>query len=410
MSDSATEHSRPASDTADTDGTCRDWSPFRAFVVVVAVEVLLSRVANTTWEWDAVTRAQQAHEIVQNGPAWHLFHPGANGVWLPLWQYLLAGLQWATRLNPLFLGELVSALAAGATALYVAALAQPARAPEMKPSTLLLLSSGCYVAYASQAMTESFAVALFVAGAYHALRHAGGGGWAHALAASLTLLLHGMTRYEGWMFAVLAGGWLATRPWTAPGHRPSLAHAGASALLVSGPTLLFAAWWCFYNRSVTGHFDGFSRWIFTNNDHDSFWFYRSIPLTGLVLIRNLLFACGLLWLFLPGDPCAAPDGWRWRWRTDERRQLFTLLAAGLALFFVRSAFTGYNSGWVRHFLYLHPLSVAAVVQSEPSRLRRGAIIGSVALGVVSFAENLIRHVGYMNLGAWPGNGPLDLPY
>jgi hypothetical protein len=98
-----------------TQALQRSGTQVAAFSLTTSLAILIGVYFNVAWEFDAATRAQQALYIAQRGAYWYLFQGFGQGyyVWLPLWQFLLAGTYLLTRINTTLIGIAVSATSLG---------------------------------------------------------------------------------------------------------------------------------------------------------------------------------------------------------------------------------------------------------------------------------------------------------
>ncbi len=365
------------------------------------MELVLSRFMNTTWEWDAAVRGQQALELATKGWNWYFFEGNGHYVWLPLWQFLLAALFSISKLNPLFWGETISALSSGVITVYVISFVTKisGKKENIWLAGPLLLTSGYYVAYGSQAMTDLFSAALLIVSLFHTMEYVRDRRLRDLTISSLALLLNSMTRYEGWFFALILGAYLM---WKNDRRQKSEILRGFTrfAMLLL-PTAIWVLVWLLYNQTMSGTLFGFENWIFENNGHETWSYFLSWPPTFLLLLRDLFLGTGSFWLFLIRPIFAKSNA---RNRPDELR-FFAILALLYSVYFVYSAFTGYNSGWVRHFLYVYPLSVVAISQRKLGGREWLAVMISIGLGLFSFGENVSLHDAYVQRGLWPGSNP-----
>ncbi|MFX0065240.1 MAG: hypothetical protein ACFFC7_23965, partial [Candidatus Hermodarchaeota archaeon] len=143
------------------------------FLAIFILELLLGTFYDTTTHWDAWTRAQNAM-IYVNAPfiKWIPFIPYAvvGLVWLPGHFYVLASLHLLTGIPTLYLGEIISAIAAAGMICYLfLILRQYINLPQRRAIivSLLPLTSGLWVSYGSQCMTDLFSLFLTVATLFH---------------------------------------------------------------------------------------------------------------------------------------------------------------------------------------------------------------------------------------------------
>mgnify|MGYP001044997285 CR=1 FL=1 len=380
--------------------------PLLVFGLFAIFETILGQALNTTWEWDAVTRSMQGYEIAAKGIGWYFSEGNGHYVWLPFWQLLMGFAYSFFHINTILIGEVASALCAGGTAVYVFVFLRKFGLDETQSilGSMMLLTFGHYVAYSSQAMTESLSVLLFFACLYHLYLYFDTGSLGNLGIASLASLVNVATRYEAWFFLALIIGFMffSLRFSQNPRFRfVNVVHVVLFAL----PSITFIGLWLEYNLMMAGTIFGFRDWILAHNAHESLMFYKDWGYTLIVVLGNLFFALGTFWMSIIEQLKQLES--RKRRIQDNMLVLFGLLFLGYIIYFAYSVFTGFNIGWPRHYLYFVPLSIIAFMLNkfEKKPASYVLLIFNIVLGIVAFAYNVQAHNLYAQSGQWPGDRP-----
>ncbi len=352
-----------------------------AMVFGVAAAILgVNALFHTTWEWDAVVRGFQGEEIVQFGTGWYFASP--HYVWLPLWQFLLAGLWFLTgeAWPAVKLGTVVSALSAGLLVFLVSRFAA-SRGWNGRVAVVGLLTSGTFIAYAGQNMTDVLSATLFFASVVCLLDYLETPSALSVVALAAATSLNMLLRYEAWVFAALMVLFLAGYALSRRSYR-----LATGSVAVAAPAIAVAGAWLFYNRMVSSSIVGFSGWIFTNNAHQALPWFLSAGGTAAQLLVVLVLGTGILWLCLFYACAALKEDWQ---------RLFAILASVYLLSFAYSLYTGYGSGWPRQMLYLLPLSALSLASPRFSgRTRYAVLLVSAMVGVIAFASDAMLAAQY----------------
>jgi hypothetical protein len=354
------------------------------FILTTSLATLIGVYFNVGWELDAATRAQQALYIAQRGAYWYLFQGFGQGyyVWLPLWQLLLAGIYLLTRISTPLIGIAVSATSLGLiSATTVSALKRTGFDGRRQAlGVALLLTSGYLVAYASQGMTDVFSTMLLFGTVYCLFVYLETRSSRYVAAASLLTLLNVMTRYEAWLFLLIA---LSSSLYLFLAKKMSRMTM-INIIVYAIPSVLFIFIWLYYNDLVSGSFFGFASWIAQNVSTAPPAFDHNPVLTLQNFAEALLLSNGLFWLALLDV--------RRRGTTAPMLKFATIVFAVYSAYFLYSTYIGFSSGWVRLFLYFVPFSVLSFMSKN---YKAGAfyliIGGSVILGVVGLAQNVMLH-------------------
>ncbi len=336
-----------------------------------AILLTLGSVFRTTFEWDAVIRAEQAEEIVTLGLRWYVYSP--HNVWLPAWQFLLTGVWLATGRNwpAVKVGEAISAVSAVLLAGYVWRFAR-VRGWNPYVAVAGLLASGTFVAYASQGMTDVLSTLLFFAATVYLLDYLEGTKPWSLLALTLVTSLNMLIRYEAWLFAAVMVLFLLGLSAARRSRRFFLGALGFGAV-----ASFIVAGWLYYNYATTGSMLAFAQWVSGDNLHLTFSWFHSLTGTATQLLVVLTAATGVLWVLLLGSFLP----WRESWQ-----RLFGLLSVSYLIFYAYSLYAGYNSGWAREMLYLLPLSAVALSSLKlPNRLVICILLACAVVGVYSFS-------------------------
>jgi len=379
--------------------------PLLVFGLFAIFETILGQALNTTWEWDAVTRSMQGYEIATKGVGWYFFEGNGHYVWLPSWQLLIAFVYGFFPVNTILIGEVISALCAGGTAVYVFVFLRKFGLNETRSilGSIMLLTFGHYVAYSSQAMTESLSVLLYFACLYHLYLYFYSGSLKSLGIASLASLINVATRYEAWLFLMLIiGCMLFSILFQNPRFRfVSVVHV----ILFAVPSIAFISLWLEYNLIMAGTIFGFHDWILAHNGHESLIFYGNSGYTLIVVIRNLFFALGTFWMSIIEQLKQLKN--RKRGVQENMLVLFGWLFLGYIIYFAYSMFSGSNLGWPRHCLYYVPISIITFMLNkfEKKPASYVLLVFNVVLGMVAFAYNVQAHNLYAQSGQWPGDKP-----
>mgnify|MGYP001076496641 CR=1 FL=1 len=380
--------------------------PLIIFMLFVIFETILGQTFNTTWEWDAATRSMQGYEIATKGAGWYFFEGNGHYVWLPFWQLLIAFLYGFFHVNTILIGEVVSALCAGGTAVYLFVFLREFKLDEFHSAlgSMSLLTLGFYVAYASQAMTESFSVFLFFACLYHLHRYFDNGALKNLAAASLTTLVNVATRYEAWLFVGLSAGFMLFFLPFSPKLR-SRPVTVVHVILFLAPSVAFICLWLQYNVIMAAAPFAFRDWILVHNGHKDFIFYRDVGYTLITAVGNLFLALGVIWTSTLEELRQLRS--QARGVRENVLLLFALLFLAYIMYYCYSIFTGFNSVYrPRHFLYFAPLSIIAFMLRKLDKPTLYVLLAfQIVLGVVAFALNIQAHTLYIETGQWPGNTP-----
>ena len=379
--------------------------PLLVFGLFAIFETILGQTLNTTWEWDAVTRSMQGYEIATKGVSWYFFQGNGHYVWLPFWQLLMGFVHRFSRVNTIFIGEVISALCAGGTAAYVYVFLQKFGLDETRSifGSIMLLTFGHYVAYSSQAMTESLSVLLFFACLYYLYNYFNTSSLKSLGIASLASLLNVATRYEAWFFLALTICFMLfsllfqnSRP-----KSLSILHV----LLFAVPSIVFIGLWLEYNLAMAGTAFGFQHWIVAHSGRESLMFYGNCGYTLATVLRNLFFALGTFWISIIEQ--LRQLGGRKRGVRDNMLVLFVFLFLGYVIYLAYSMFSGFNLGWPRHYLYFVPISSITFMlyKFEKKPASYLFLVFNIVLGMVAFAYNVQAHNIYVQSGQWPGDRP-----
>jgi len=304
-------------------------------------------------------------------------------VWLPLWQFVLAGLYLATGIDTMLGGIVVSATSLGFMSLITVLVLKRAhfdRRHQILGATLLL-TSGYLVAYASQGMTDVFSAMLLFGSTYYLFLYLGSGSGRYLAGASVLTLLNAMTRYEAWLFLVIALFYalylFASRRLT----RGTLFNI----ILYSVPSVFFILIWLYYNELVSGSFFGFASWISRNVVQFPPAFSYSPMMTLLNFAEVLLLSNGLFWL-------ALVDFSGKETVVTAMTRFGALLFLGYSVFFLYSTYVGFSNGWVRLYLYFVPFSVVSFMSKDYRGEVFYLILGiSIVLGILGFAQNAVMN-------------------
>ncbi len=358
--------------------------PLPVFVILTSIGILVGIYFNVTWEFDAATRAEQALFLAQRGAYWYFFVGFGQGyyVWLPLWQFLLAGIYILAGINPTLGGILVSAASAGFIGLIVLSILKRGglNRPRQFLGAILPLTSGYFVAYSSQGMTDIFSTMLLFGSIYYFLLYVESRAARYLALASVLTLLNAMTRYESWLFLVVTLSYALfltarkTLDW----------RTMLKVVLYAVPSFLFMMVWLYYNFLASGNFLGFAAWISRNVLTSPPAFYRDFTLTIANFAFVLLLSNGLLWLTLVDVRGAGT--------TTSFATLGAILFTVYSAYFTYSTFIGFNAGWVRFFLYFVPFSVVSFISKNYRKEFAYFIVGvSIVLGMLGFAQNALLH-------------------
>ncbi len=359
--------------------------PLLALVLISTVSLLIGTYFPVGWELDAGTRAEQALFIAQRGPYWYFFQGFGQGyyVWLPLWQFLLAGIYLLTGINPTQGGIIVSAVSAGLIGLMVSWILKARGFARNKQllGALLLLTSGYFVAYASQGMTDVFSGMLFLGSIYCFYVFVESRSTKHLAIASVLTLLNVTTRYEAWLFLLVTIGYAGFLF-----LRRTLDWKGMIRVLIyAAPSVFFVFLWLYYNLLVSGSYLGFAVWIAQNVMNSPPPVYHNSLATFTNYASALLLSNGLLWVPLVD----------YRGTTDavSFQRFGSALFAVYSAYFLYSTYAGLSDGWVRFMLYFLPLSAVGLLSRGYRREYVYLIVGlSIALGVVGFLQNASLHL------------------
>ena len=376
--------------------------PLLVFGLFVIFETILGQALNTTWEWDAVTRSMQGYEIATKGVDWYFFEGNGHYVWLPFWQLLIGLAHSFFRVNTILIGEAMSALCAGGTAVYVFVFLRKFGLDENRSilGSMMLLTFGHYVAYSSQAMTESLSVLLFFACLYHLYQYFNSTSLKSLGIASVASLVNAATRYEAWFFLALIIGFVLFSLQNQRFRFVNIVHI----VLFAVPSIVFIGLWLEYNLVMAGTIFGFRDWILAHNGHESLIYYKNAGYTLIVVLGNLFFALGAFWMSIIDQ--LKQLGSRKRGVQDSMLVLFALLFLGYFVYFAYSVFSGFNLGWPRHYLYFVPISTTTFMLNKFEKPASYVLlVFNIVLGMVAFAYNVQAHILYVQSGQWPGDRP-----
>lgn len=372
--------------------------PILVFGLFTVFEIILGQVLNTTWEWDALTRSKQGYEIATKGVSWYFFDGSGHNVWLPFWQ-LLIGFEYSLlHIDTMLIGEITSALCAGGTAVYIYFFLKKFGADESQSilGSLMLLTFGHYIAYSSQAMTESLSVFFLVVCFYHLYQYFDTSSIRSLGLASGVSLLNVATRYEAWFFLVIIVGFILSS--LVLSKNPSFKFVKATHIVLFVlPSIVFIGLWLEYNLAMTGNIFAFKDWIFANNAHENFVFYKDIGYTLILVLGNLFFTLGSFWMSIPLQIKQLTN--RNRRVEDDVLILFGLTFLGYIAYVAYSMFTGFNNGWSRQLLYFVPSSIITFTFRKFEKTTSYVLFAfNLVLGMVAFAYNIQAHNIYVQSG------------
>jgi len=357
---------------------------FAFLCLTTAMAVLIGIYFNVNWEFDAATRAQQALSLAQRGPYWYFFQGFGQGyyVWLPLWQFLLAGMYLLTSINTAMLGTAVSATSLGFISLITVSALKRAGFDGRRQviGTTLLLTSGYLVAYASQGMTDVFSTMLLLGTVYYLFLYLETHSARYLAFASLLTLLNVMTRYEAWLFLAIT---LLYALYSFVGKRMS-GRTMTNVVMYAVPSALFICTWLYYNKLESGSAFGFASWMAQNISTDPPASVHNPLLTLAGLARVLLLSNGAFWLALVDT--------RNRGKIVPTIKFAAVAFAVYSGYFLCSTYLGLSDGWVRFYLYFVPFSVLSFMSKNYRKDVFYLMLGiSVILGLVGFAQNVQLH-------------------
>jgi hypothetical protein len=356
------------------------WKPLAILLLSAACFLALDSAIPTTWEWDAVGRAVQAQDLANYGVSWYF--PSHFG-WLPFWQFLLAGLWIMTaKIWPaVTMGTVVSSLSAGLLILLVARFAQK-HGWDTRVAVIALLTSGTFVAYSGQSMTDVLSALLLFSSVFLLLEYIAKPQWNNLALLICVTSLNMLLRYEAWFFTavmILFILWISS-------SRKSRKLFRASIVLITVSGLIVASW-MYLSWFASGYALGFETMLLANNGHQLFPWFSNIVTTASQLFVAMTLATGLLWVCL----CYACYSWKEDWQ-----KLFILLFGVYLTYFAYSLYVGYNSGWAREMLYFLPLGSVSLASTRLStRFKYVILIACAVIGVIAFSQNavLASHYG-----------------
>jgi hypothetical protein len=193
------------------------------------------------------------------------------------------------------------------------------------------------------------------------------------------------TRYEAWFFLIIVVVFMLFSLVLSKNMNLKFTHI----ILFALPSIVFIGLWLEYNLVMTGNIFAFKDWIFTNNGHDNFIFYRNIGYTLILILWNLFFTLGTFWMSIPVHL---------RQITNSNRRvqdniliLFGLIFLAYIAYFAYSMFTGFNNGWSRELLYLVPLSIITFTYRFEKPTSYVFVAFNIVLGIINFAYNVQAH-------------------
>jgi hypothetical protein len=273
------------------------------------------------------------------------------------------------------LGTVVSALSAGVLVLLVARFSKR-HGWNQYVAIAALLTSGTFIAYSGQSMTDVLSVLLFFAGVLSLLEYVG-----TPRSFGLFMLvgfscLNMLLRYEGWIFSAVMILFLL---YLCVSEKSSRFLLPAAILGIVSSAVI--ASWLYLNLVGSGSLFGFNDWILDNNGHQTFLWLQNLPQSFAQELVALTFATGVLWISL----FYACVPWKENWQ-----KLFLLMSAVYMISFGYSLYTGLNSGWPRQMLYLLPLGAVSLASPKFStRISYLILAICIIIGAVAFAQNAI---------------------
>ncbi|MFX0066165.1 MAG: hypothetical protein ACFFC7_28725 [Candidatus Hermodarchaeota archaeon] len=389
---------------------------FTAFVVL---ELSLAIFLDTTFDFDAITRASiglnyYAGEIGLDFIQWLPFF-GAGGVWLPLFQWLIG----LTIVFPLqltdihvsiavFIGETFSAFATAGTALYVYKILRNFFDLDRVQSSLsfvFFLAHGLWLAYGSQSMTDVLSVFLLIATIYHMTIFLTRETYPtqHLVLASILAALNNFLRYEPWALIFLTSiSFISFNFWKMIQKRQidwwRLEQSFRMINFLVLPSLVCVVW-LLHTFRVTGSFFEPAEWILANNNWGFVPFTQYNPLLSLGEFFFVMTVATIFWVMLPIFAFWIMRNINWlnKQKPEAVRFLFLqwIILGSFTITTYYLIFLGINTGWPRHFFYIIPFVVIActVLYSVGSVKMQKRLRSTLYIGLLlSVGTILVLHV------------------
>ena len=361
------------------------------FSVYMSVSILFGGLG---FERDTYSHVTLIQEIV--GYRVYLPYFGREYMWLPSFHYLGAFLYlfFAKSLAPVYVARFIISLSSALTLFVVYRWLKDLNVEfSWRVVTVLLIGlNGYWLSYSCQSMTDVFSVSLLTGWLYFLELYLKHSQMKHLFLASTLALMNVMTRYEAWLFMAISTVFLLVRSKRVLAIPRNLKRNLVSCTIFALPSIAFISFWLAYN--FLGKQDPlYFIHILTEFSWSGFNvpYYHDLGKVMLILFGNLLFASGLLWLF------PFLEAYKGSYRALFSR--FSVLMSTYLLLLIPQLYIGANTGHVRHWLFLFPLSsigfAAHASHTKNKWLTLFCVMITILFSIVGLQQNISMHLEYL---------------